>query len=426
MSEYTYLNRVKVDVTRLKLGMYVGELDKPWEQSSFMFQGFKIEDKATLNQLKRECEFVYIDFRDKQAYDIFLLEAQIENKADNEQADTDFAEELPRAMQVFKDASKANKMLIRKVQQGEKVNFSAVEKSVDAFIESLDRNERALVILCGIRHKIFYSEEHPVRVSILALAFGKYLGMNDDQLKVMGASSMLHDIGKVAIPEKVLNKSGKLTKEEAALLKQHPITSYKLLNQVEGISEVIKEVALSHHEREDGRGYPRHIPKDRVSRYAKIVSIIDAYDAITSERPYKAGQSPSQAFKILNNYKNKKFDGELVSEFVKWMGVMPVGSLVEMATGEIGLVLKNRQDKKLKPTVMLVTDEQKKSGFQKVVDLSKLTTHANGKPYQIKSVLPIHSFGINIEHYLNQRVDDIPGWLNVSKQPSIASLTKRY
>ena len=425
MNQYSYLNRVKVSVQQLKVGMYVGKLDKPWEDSPFLFQGFTIEDKQTLASLKRECKHVFVDFKDHQQYETHLMEGEVESREEQDDpSDIAFAEELPNALKVFKDGSKENKLLIRKIQRGDQLDLSRIETFVSQCLESLDRNERALVILSNIKNKIFYSAEHPLRVAIIALAFGKYLKMSEQQLQVLGASAMLHDVGKLSIPEKILNKPGKLSKDEANLLRKHPIESYKLLEQVEGISAIVKEVALSHHERADGKGYPRHIPKDRVSRFAKIVSIIDAYDAITSDRPYKEGRSPSHAFKILNNFKGTKFDSELVSDFIDWIGVMPVGALVEMSTGEVGVVLKNREDKKLKPKVLLVTDERKKHGFQKIVDLAHMDIHASGKPYQVKSVLPNHSFGINIEHYLDQQTFDVPEWL-VPKD-TVTSLKSRF
>ena len=412
MNQYTYLNRVKVEVGKLKLGMYVGALDKPWEESPFLFQGFTIEDKQQLATIRRECRHVYVDFKDHHEYEIFLMAPELtEDNALEKNGDIEFTLELPKALKIYKETAKANKLLMRKVQQGQVVDFATVEHQVSECIESLQRNDRALLILLSIQSKIHYAAEHPVRVSILSLAFGLNLGMSREQLQLLGASAMLHDIGKLSVPEKTLNKMERLDKAEINQLRKHPLESYRILNQVEGISEAIKEVALSHHERQDGKGYPRHIPKDRVSRYAKIVSIIDAYDAIISERPYKKCQSPSQALKLLNKYKDSKFDGELVVAFIKWLGVMPVGALVEMASGEIGVVLKNRQDKKLKPQVMLVTDEKKKTAFERIVDLAKLDNQKDARSYQVKSVLPNHSFGINIEHYLNKQVFDVPAWM---------------
>ncbi|TQV71473.1 HD-GYP domain-containing protein [Aliikangiella marina] len=411
MSKYSYLNRVRVEVEQLKVGMYVGELDKPWEQSPFLFQGFTIEDELTLSKLRKECSHVFVDFKDEHEYENHLLET--EQSAESDFAiDSSLSEELPKALKVIRESARELKLLMRKIQRGDNIQLSEIEILVENCLESLHRNNRALVILCNIKHKIFYAAEHPLRVAIFAMAFAKHLKMSEQQLAVMGASAMLHDVGKFAIPERVLNKTEALTKQEKLMLKRHPIQSYKMLDQVVGVTEAVKEVALSHHERVDGKGYPRNIPNERVSRFAKIVSIIDTYDAVTSDRPHKEGKSPSYAFKILNNYKGSKFDEFLVSEFIKWMGVMPVGSLVEMATGEVGIVLKNSKRQKLRPKVLLVTDERKKLGFEKVVDLSQMDLHASGRVYQVKSVLPNASFGINIEHYLDSQSFDSPKWLN--------------
>ncbi len=412
MNEYTYLKRVKMGVEKLKIGMYVGKLDKDWKDSPFLFQGFPIEDQQQLELLREECREVTVDFKTQEEYKNYLMGAGdvVELEGEVQHADMQLLEELPQALKSFDESAKTLKILMRQVMQGNPIDLQRVEKSVAECINSLERYPEALLLAINNKNGIHYTAEHSMRVSVIAIAFGLELGMSQEQVRVLGLSAMLHDIGKAMIPHKIINKVGKLDKDETQIIKSHPKESFRLLSKIEGLSEVVKEVALSHHEREDGKGYPRHIPKDRVSRYAKLVSIIDAYDAIVSDRPYNKAREPSHAFRILNHGKGKKFDPDLVEHFVEWLGIYPVGSLVEMVTGELAIVLKKHSKKSMSPRVMIVTDENKKTGYEKVIDLSLMEMHSNGKPYKIKSILVSNAHGINIRRYLGHEKFNVPRW----------------
>lgn len=399
-------------VNKLKIGMYVAKLDKDWKDSPFIFQGFPIENQQQLDLLAKECREVYVDFKTEDEYEVHIREADevVEEKEDEIPVEVQLSQELSVAFKCLDGSTKSFKELMRKVMQGNEIDLTEVESSVVNCINSVKRFPDALLLAINDKHGIHYTAEHCVRVSVLAIAFGLALGMSPEQVRALGLSGMLYDIGKGMMPHKIINKNGKLTKDEALVIKNHPTRSFRLLSKVEGLSKIVKEVALSHHEREDGNGYPRHIPKDRVSRYAKIISIIDVYDAITSDRSYDKAHGPEYAFNILKKEKGKKFDSYLVDCFTEWMRTYPVGSLVEMVTGELAIVLNKPLAINQLPRIMIVTDENKNTGYEKVIDLSAVVMHACGKPYKIKNIKVGSTHGINIRRYLDNEKYDTPRW----------------
>ncbi|MGX5201827.1 HD-GYP domain-containing protein [Aliikangiella sp. IMCC44632] len=414
MNHYDCLYQLKVDVEHLKVGMFVGELDRPWEGSPFLFQGFTIEDKQRLTQVQNFCDSVYVYFKDKESYENFLLDMKLEPEVEKVTEKLTFEQELPEALSLFKLACEENRQLVSQIKSSQLFSIKNVESLSVKLVASLTRNEWALPILCGIKNSGYYIEEHPIRVAILSIAFAKAIGLNEKQQRLLATSAILHDIGQLLLPETLLNKTDKLNAQEVKLIRQHPVESYKLLERIEGVSDVVKEVALSHHEREDGKGYPRHIHKDRVSIFAKIVAITDAYDAITSKRPHKPAFPASQALALINKNRDKKFDSQLVAKFVKWIGVMPVGSLVELDSGEVGIVLENHEKHKLKPKLMIITDKNKQQCFQEIIDLAQYEAQSSSKPQQVVRILPNNAYGIKLEYFLEQYLNKNARWLKSS------------
>jgi len=320
MRQYQYLKRVEVPVEQLKIGMYVGELDKPWRESSFLLQGFPIETQEQIAALQRECRSVYVDFRTQQDYDIYLLQAgdEVELPAVIPPSEKRLVEELPVARDIFLHTHRVLNHLMAQAYHEEAISLVELNRCVIEILDSLNRQPNALLLASNIRNKTHYTCEHQIRVCIYALAFGMALGMSAQQLQTFGLGALLFDIGKSRVSPQVLEKPQKIDRQEALLLKEHPRLSFDILSRIEGVSETIREMALSHHERVDGRGYPRHIPPDRVSRYAKIISILDAYDAMLSDRPYSKARNPSQVIKQLRDNQGSKFDPNLTESFLAW------------------------------------------------------------------------------------------------------------
>jgi HD-GYP domain-containing protein (c-di-GMP phosphodiesterase class II) len=426
MHEYSYLKHVEMSVRDLKIGMYVSKLDKPWKESSFLFQGFPIQDQSQINQLRKECLKVIVEFRSRKEYEIFLLACDLtHNKTQESLASfSSFKNELPNALKVFKKGLAVSQKIRNDGARLTVTNISECEAVIDMCITSLRRNKSVLLLLINLRNQAQYNVEHSFRVTILSVAFGIELGMSDQQISLLGNGAMLHDIGKSTLPESMLNKPDKLSKAEALLFKKHPVESFRLLSKINGVSEGVKEIALAFHEREDGKGYPRQIPRERVSRYAKIISIVGCYDAMISERPYNAVRSTKQAIQYLRKSAGSKYNTDLVSQFVCWLGNVPVGSLVEMNSGELGVAISNGDATKPYPTVALITDELKNKCFQKVIDLSSYVSNAKGDGYEIKDILKNNIYGINVQDYLLENVIE-DNWLK-KNAPSNQSPFAKY
>jgi len=399
--EYTYLKRVKVNTAFLKPGMYVAELDKPWEESSFLFQGFPLNNEADVLAVQSECTYVYVDFKTRQQYQNYLKHLTESRKPKGPvKTDTTLSKELPRAQRAVKRSSRLVKDVMDKIMLGQDFDLEPIKEVVADCVDSILKNDDTLMMLMQVKEKDEYTAEHCMRVGIMCIAFGKYLGMGRENLEVAGIAGMLHDVGKMQVPPEILNKPGKLSPDEFTIMKEHTVKGYELLLKKRKLAPAAVDVAYAHHERIDGSGYPRGLPGYKISKFARMIAIIDAYDAITSDRCYKKGQPPSEAFRILLSKNKEQYDQVLARRFVEFLGVYPVGSLVEMKTGELGFVIRNYERYKLRPRVLLVTDENKQKGFQKVVDLSKSAVHSSGELYQIKCMHPNGHRGCRIEDYI--------------------------
>ncbi|WP_196138353.1 HD-GYP domain-containing protein [Aliikangiella sp. G2MR2-5] len=414
MKEYTYIKRVEMDVTRLEVGMFVGQLDKPWEKSSFAFQGFPIENQEQIERLRKECRKVYVDFKSQQAYDVYLLKAGSEVVVEHTESDIELVKELPMASELNVKLLQALVGISKQVLADQVVELESLTGYVEQAITSLKRCPQALLLVIASKSKRLYHYQHLIRVGVIAIAYGIELGLSEQQLVKLGLGGMLFDIGKLKVTPGILNKAGKIDKHEALVLREHPRESFNILSRVVGISDTVREIALSHHERVDGKGYPRTIHAERVSRYAKIISIIDFVDAVMSDRPYSSARPAPEAIGLLEKNKGSKFDKNLVDSFTGWMGKTPVGSLVEMRTGEVGIILNYRKDFPERPRIMLVSDELKQLGVTKVIDLRDTAVHSSGNLYRIANSLASGSFQVDVSQYINKDSFDVPEWIKKS------------
>lgn len=401
---YTYLKKIKINTQNLRLGMYVSELDKPWEDSPFVFQGFPIRTEKELQTLRAECEWVFIDFVSRKDYQVYLKSIASENSQAQKKIIRQNALnfEIPKASKNFLQSRKLINKVMEQIIRDEDFDLVSVQESVTRCIESILRNQDAMLLLTNIKSADEYTAQHCLRVSIMAIAFAKFLGLDEEALQAIGVGAMLHDVGKMRTPQEILNKPGKLTPAEYCIIKDHAIEGYKILKDKNMLDPEVLDIALSHHEKLNGEGYPNNLKEHQISYYTKIVSIVDTYDAITSDRVYSPAESPAKAFKVLIDEQSNQFDQELVHHFIEWIGVYPVGSLVEMTTGEIGVVITVHPEQKLKPRVLLVTDENKKDHYRKVVDLGRMAVHSNGNLYRIKTLHPNGYNNIKLDKHLKK------------------------
>ncbi|MGB0128489.1 MAG: HD-GYP domain-containing protein [Rhodocyclaceae bacterium] len=264
------------------------------------------------------------------------------------------SEELPRARRIVGEASQIIFGVMRDVRQGTPVSFDRVEPVVERITESVLRNNGALLSLARAKNKDNYTYMHSVSVCALLVCFGRALGMRRDDLHQLGIGGMLHDIGKFTIPDRILNKPGRLTDEEFSEMKTHAGQSRRMLSETQGISERVIAIAAEHHERRDGSGYPDGLKGEAISPMGQMAAICDVYDAITSDRVYRKAIPPTEALSKIFEWSKFHFNADLVQTFLRTIGIYPVGSLVMLESGRLAVVLEQTPNSLLTPCVRIV------------------------------------------------------------------------
>ena len=259
--------------------------------------------------------------------------------------------ELNRAAKLYAEAKALQQKAFDDIKAGRPLALEPMQNMASAFMESVFRNQDALLCMTRIREKDAYLLEHSVNVSILMTILARHLKMEETTIHQLATGALLHDVGKILVQDKVLNKPGKLTDEEFVEMRRHVEYGYDVVKHMPGISPTSLEVLIQHHERLDGRGYPHKLSGDGISRYGRMIAIVDSYDAITANRVYKDGFTSTHAFKILREASGPSYDTELVAHFIRAIGVFPVGTLVRLKSQRLGIVIQAGDSDPLKPVV---------------------------------------------------------------------------
>lgn len=409
------MEKKKVYVGDLQLGMYVEELDRPWLDTPFLLRGLHLNTAEDLKAIRDLCEYVYIDVEkgmdfapEKNQAQHFSGKPQREKgitltrEVDyNAEKQAPFEHELTKAAEFHRTARKLIQSIHADIRAGHLIDTASAEKVVSHLVDSIIRNPNALLWLSELKNVDEYTAIHSLNVCILSLAFGRHLGLRPAMLRELGLGALLHDMGKVKVDQEVLRKPGRLTPEEFELMKLHPTYGLEILKQSEGLSSTVLDVAYSHHERSMGQGYPRGIKGMEISPFTRMVSIVDFYDALTSDRVYRKGISSAEVNRTLYEGHGKEFDPDLVREFIGCLGIYPVGSIVELTSGEIGIVTSVNPARRLKPTVLLVLDKGKKRyPVLRMANLWQLDEH--GVSREIKHMLKPGSYGVHTADYVKE------------------------
>lgn len=317
--------------------------------------------------------------------EIVRLKAELESlrNARNESGSTSAAlnspqektyieDEIVRADKLYGDAVDYAREFLSNAREGKPFDFHDAMPTVDGFIDSVFRNESAAAALCKLRSSDEYTYTHSINVAVLSIILGKHLKLSKDKLRLLGIGGVFHDVGKAVIPDSILNKPGKLTDEEMAVMRTHPQAGYEILKQQPGIPEEVLGICLEHHERYDGNGYPRGLSKNKIGMLSRIVSVVDVYDALTAKRVYKDPLPPSKVLGMMYQWRLSDFHPNIVEHFIKSLGVYPVGSLVQLTNGDYAVVVDHNADTPLKPVVKIVLDRQKHDRQHIIADLAQM------------------------------------------------------
>lgn len=418
----------KVDVMALRQGMFVAALDRDWLGTTFELQGFLIRNGEQLAKLREYCQFVYVDpanstvplglsqrnshpvaappqHKSRAPFVVTPRKVQRIRRGPlpdlRGQSDpTTFRQELEKATRIRARSHDYLKQVFEDVRLGSSVNTEEAQAVVTDLVDTITVNVNASLWLTNLRNKDEYTSIHSMNVCILSIAFGRHLGLGNEELKILGLGALLHDIGKINTPIEVLNKPGKLTPDEYGIMKRHPVDGDELvLSRGDQLPPMALTIIRHHHERLGGTGYPDRWSKHRIPLQVLITSVVDTYDAVTSDRCYHDGLPAHWGLQLLYDIAPKDFGHEIVEEFIRCVGIYPIGSLVELTTGELGIVLSADVGHRLKPLIQLLrAPDGTPYEERRLVNLAdRANTETNWGRWGVRKVVDPSACGIDIK-----------------------------
>jgi putative nucleotidyltransferase with HDIG domain len=360
--------RRKVTVSELVVGMYVAELDKPWEDSSYLFQGFEIENDEDLAKLRDECQFVFIEETQSRPASLKAVlrrntgpavSTTITSRSSTPEPSA-FRQDIKQVVHTQQLARTNINRVLDEARLGKTLDTKETTGAVTQMVSAVTANPNSMLWLANLRLKHERTASHCLNSAILCIAFGKHIGLSEEDLNMLGQGAMLHDIGKVRLPPAILDKAGALTEAEMQVVRKHPIDGEAVLKLTRQLPDKVLEIVRHHHERFDGKGYPDGLAGEQISIGARIVGMVDTYDSLTSETPYHAALTPADALAVLRTEGADQFGKELVQEFIRCLGIYPIGSLVQCNNGALAVVVSSTPASRLKPVIMVIRDERGK------------------------------------------------------------------
>jgi len=381
----------KIDVVDLTTGMYVADLCAGWMDHPFLRNEFAVTDDSVLKKVTdagiRE---VYIDTTRGHDVKHAPTREEIERKLSEdlhqviaehrEVVHVSYREEAAKAAKVRDEANRIAHDVLNDVRMGKQVALEKVEPVVHAMTESILRNGNALTSLCRVKDADSYTFLHSVSVCALLVSFCRAAGMSVEQIQLVGIGGLLHDIGKMKVPGSILNKQGKLTDDEFLQMKEHVVASMEVLAATPGIHSDSILVAHQHHERHDGTGYPLRLKGDDISLIGQMAAVCDVYDALTSDRCYHKGMLPHAALRKILEWSKYHFKPDVAHQFIRIIGIYPVGTLVMLESGRIGIVHdQNEGGNLMQPVVRVIFDSKRRAYLTPAsIDLSQPLGHGGG------------------------------------------------
>ena len=402
------LDILQISTSELQAGMYVSGLDRPWLEVPFPIQGFRIKTPADIARIQKYCQYVYIDStksapvevrgthtpsRPRKTRQQIFQGRKLRTYADS----TSWTEEFPRARAAVDALTQAVDAIFAQVTQGGALDVVKVKQSVDPMIDSISRNPDACIWLARMKQQDTYTYQHSVGAAIWAVALGRQLGLSKPDLRSLAVGGLLFDIGKLRVNPDLLSASRALTDEEFAQLRSHVELGVGMIADSAVMNKDVLDMVAHHHERHDGSGYPRGLKGDEIPIFARIAAIVDCYDAITSHRSYSRAIPPAMAIKKLYEWRDVDFQAELVEEFIQAVGIYPAGTLVELSSGEVAVVVAEYRSRRLRPKVMVLLDANKEPCLDvKMIDLMSEKQASDGSALEITSSLEPEAYGIDM------------------------------
>jgi HD-GYP domain-containing protein (c-di-GMP phosphodiesterase class II) len=394
----------EVPVELLKFGMFVAKLDRPWTETPFVFQGFVLSTEQQLEALKKYCKKVYVDpekFQESVAAKLLTLPpASATRQMIAEQSRevvrgtvvykelAKVEEELPRARTVFSQTNAIVHTMSRAVITGSALDGNRAKQAVNEITDSVVRNPDAMMLLVTMRDKAEETLNRATQVSVYMTVFGRFLQLERERLELLGLIGLLQDVGMLKLPAGMPGRRSDLRADEDEVFKGHVTHGVEILSKTAGLPAELPSIASLHHERYDGSGYPRGLRGSAISQMGAIAGIVDTFDMLTAPAPYGLQMPPSNALNVLFQNRGTQFHAALVEQFIQCVGAFPVGSIVELNTGEVGVVITQNLVKRLQPRVMVVQDAAGNPVHpHKILDLVNEPKAGPDEPYRIRRTL---------------------------------------
>ncbi|MFZ0467866.1 MAG: DUF3391 domain-containing protein [Thiogranum sp.] len=398
----------------LQKGMYVSELDRPWLETPFLFQGFRITNSNEVEQISKLCDFVFVDTEKSTIPVPERLAASNGEAFGQTEQDTarivkpaepyrnNFDDEYPVARSIHLHAHEMVATLFNDARMGKSLDVEETRRVVTRMVDSILRNPDALILLACLSRKNDALAAHAMTVCTLSISFGRYLGLDKATLVELGMGALVHDIGETKLPDKLLGDSKDLSEEDRALLQSHTRIGMMIMKKLEGVSETVIAIARDHHERADGSGYPRQLVNSQVDICTRIVSIVDTYDSITSGVHGREQIGLDVALKYIYSWREGLFDALLVEKFIQCIGIYPIGSTVELRSGHIGIVISSQPDARLFPRVMLILDAKGEAlEPPKTMNLALFRDKGgDDNGYEVKRLVDPQAYGIDVRSFV--------------------------
>jgi putative nucleotidyltransferase with HDIG domain len=390
----------KITVEELEVGMRVVDTGLSWIDHPYLFsrEGL-IVSQAQIEAIKDEG---YLELFVEQAGENFTLPGPGPAQPARTPAANlaPYRQELGKAKTIYADSLGFARDFIREAKLGKPVNYQASAPLVEEVIASVTRNPDALVSLIKLRAYDEYTYTHCINVSVLAVVFGRYLGLDEIRLRQLGSAGLFHDLGKTGVPDEILNKPGRLTEHEFQAIKAHPALGAELLSSQPGVPQEVLRAIREHHEKFNGQGYPQGLKDQTQSSGAQILSLADVYDALTSKRVYKDAVIPVGAMRIMFGMRGRDFSPDMVDSFIKCLGIFPVGSLVRLKNGAVAVVCRSNPREPLLPTVRIVLDQNLRRCQPTILDLASPEAKAMDGSQDIADNLDHTALGLDPTAFL--------------------------
>ena len=397
--EQSKINTVKIPISQLRTGMFVVEIISGKKGVSVKSEGYVLSPNAISKLEKSGVTHVCVD-PDKDKNKPIEADPSLNIRTDEEEKPptqelspkVSLEHEMKTASALYGNAKELQAKVLEDIANGRLFDLDDARTQTDAIVDSIFRNQDALACMARLRLKDEYLIEHSLNVSILTTIFAKHLGEKREIIEQLALGAFLHDVGKVRIPDHILHKPGRLTAEEYDEMKNHVTLGVELLQDSPQLSHLAMAMIKEHHERLDGTGYPLALKGKQISKYGRMIAIVDSYDAMTADRVYKSGMHPINAFKKLRQGDEFTYDASLVESFIQCLGLYPVGTLVKLDSGKLGLISRLNPTKPLKPCVKVFYNTR----MSQAIPIEEIDLSSSKARDQIECSIRPEEFNLNL------------------------------